>query len=210
MANAENQRRPRDREKTIEHILDAAEKLLEERGPDGFGLAELGKTAGISFGLIHHYFGGKEGLLRAVLQRALGRMGDEIRRIEESGGYMQPDAPAVLVVFDTFTNRPGFARTVAWGLLTGLITSEEIANEFRRDAEAVEAMIDHFRDEAPPHIRDDASYIALLIMSSVLGFNLMRPLLTSAFGWTQEHDADMKRVLASAMAGLTKSSRRDD
>src|SRR5687768_12390120 len=76
-ASARQPRRRRDREKTVADILDAAERLLGEKGPDGFGLAELGREAGISFGLIHHYFGGKEGLLRAVLSRTLRHMGRE-------------------------------------------------------------------------------------------------------------------------------------
>ncbi|MBI5504287.1 MAG: helix-turn-helix transcriptional regulator, partial [Deltaproteobacteria bacterium] len=71
--------RRRNREQTIADILDAAEALLERKGPDGFGLAELGREAGVSFGLIHHYFGGKNGLLRAVLQRTLRAMGREVQ-----------------------------------------------------------------------------------------------------------------------------------
>src|SRR6185295_8035781 len=95
-------RRRRDREKTVADILDAAERLLEDKGPDGFGLAQLGREAGISFGLIHHYFGGKEGLLKAVLGRTLRHMGREIRRLQDDGSFWRRDAPAVQVVFDTF------------------------------------------------------------------------------------------------------------
>ncbi|RMF24807.1 MAG: TetR family transcriptional regulator, partial [Deltaproteobacteria bacterium] len=98
-------RRGRDRERTIKAILDAAEKLLDKKGPDGFGLAELGREAGVSFGLIHHYFGGKEGLLKAVLRRALRDVGREVRRLQEDGRFWQREAPAVLLVFDTFVKR---------------------------------------------------------------------------------------------------------
>ena len=38
--------RRRNREQTIADILVAAEDLLEKKGPDGFGLAELGREAG--------------------------------------------------------------------------------------------------------------------------------------------------------------------
>jgi AcrR family transcriptional regulator len=195
-------RRPRDRDRTIETILDAAERLLESKGPDGFGLAELGREADVSFGLIHHYFGGKAGLLSAVLRRTLRHMGREIRRIQDDGTFWLREAPAVLVVFDTFTARPGFARLVAWGLLTGLIAGNDLADEFRADATAVGEMIEAFRRESPQETGDAAAIITTLLISSVLGFNLLRPLLTSAFKWTPDEDALLRDQLARAMVGL--------
>ena len=138
--------RRRNREQTIHDILDAAEVLLDRKGPDGFGLAELGRSAGVSFGLIHHYFGGKEGLLRAVLQRTLRQLGREIRRIQETGAFWDPDAPAVVVVFDTYLRKPGFARLMAWGLLKGLLGAEEVSLEVQRDREALDTMVDRLRD----------------------------------------------------------------
>jgi len=195
-------RRPRDRDRTINTILDVAEKLLEEKGPDGFGLAELGREADVSFGLIHHYFGGKEGLLRAVLRRTLRQMGREIHRIQENGTFWLREAPAVLVVFDTFTERPGFARLLAWGLLTGLIVRDDLADEFRTDAAAVGEMVEAFRRESPQETGEAAAIITTLLISSVIGFNLLRPLLTSAFKWTPDEDALLRDQLARAMVGL--------
>jgi AcrR family transcriptional regulator len=196
------ERRPRDRDRTINTILDAAERLLEQKGPDGFGLAELGREADVSFGLIHHYFGGKEGLLRAVLRRTLRQMGREVRRIQEDGTFWLREAPAVLVVFDTFTQRPGFARLLAWGLLTGLIVRDDLADEFRTDATAVGEMIEAFRRESPQETGDAAAIITTLLISAVIGFNLLRPLLTSAFKWTPDEDALLRDQLARAMVGL--------
>jgi AcrR family transcriptional regulator len=198
--------RRRDREKTIARILDAAEKLLEEKGPDGFGLAELGREADVSFGLIHHYFGGKAGLLKLVLQRTLRDMGQEIRSLQDDGSFWKRDAPAVLVVFDTFMRRPGFARLGAWGLLTGLITADDVANEFRADREALEAMIEEFRKEAPEPSRENVAAITTLLWSAVLGFSLLRPLLTSTFDWNEESDTRVREQLARAVVGLTRSS----
>lgn len=196
------EKRPRDRDRTINTILDAAERLLEKKGPDGFGLAELGREADVSFGLIHHYFGGKEGLLRAVLRRTLRHMGREIRRIQEDGTFWQREAPAVTVVFETFTNRPGFARLLAWGLLTGLIVRDDLTDEFRADAAAVGEMVEAFRRESPDATGDAAAIITTLLISAVLGFNLLRPLLTSAFKWGDEEDDLVRDQLVRAMVGL--------
>ncbi len=200
--------RGRDRERTIKAILDAAEKLVERKGPDGFGLAELGREAGVSFGLIHHYFGGKEGLLKAVLRRTLREVGREIRRLQEDGTFWRREAPAVLLVFDTFVKRPGMARLCAWGLLTGLISAKDLTDEFQADREAVEAMLEEFRREAPESCRENVAVISTLLWSAVLGFTLMRPLLTSAFGWDERSDQRLREQLAAAMVGLTRGDPR--
>jgi len=194
--------RPRNREQTIKDILDAAEALLDSKGPDGFGLAELGREAGISFGLIHHYFGGKEGLLRAVLQRTLREMGREIRRIQDAGHFWDPDAPAVRVVFDTFARKPGLARLLAWGLLTGLLTVEECSHE--PDRAALDAMIDKFREGMPGATRTDAAATTTLLMSAVLGFNLLRPFLAQTSGWTAKTDTVLRDQLVRAMGALAR------
>ena len=196
--------RRRDRERTITEILDAAEKLLNEKGPDGFGLAELGREAGVSFGLIHHYFGGKEGLLKAVLGRTLREMGREVRRLQEDGSFWRRDAPAVQLVFDTFARHQGFARLLAWGLLTGLIEAEDVAREFRKDREALETMLEAFRDDAPESTRDEVAVITTLLISSVLGFNLLRPLLVGTVEWNDRFDERLRAQLVSAMVELTQ------
>jgi AcrR family transcriptional regulator len=196
--------RRRNREQTINDILDAAEALLDRKGPDGFGLAELGRDAGVSFGLIHHYFGGKEGLLRAVLRRTLRQIGREIRRIEDTGQFWEQSAPAVVVVFDTYLRKPGFARLMAWGLLKGLLNVEEVSLEVQRDREALDAMVDRLRDGMPGASRIDAAALTTLLTSAVLGFNLLRPLLVQTRGWNSRSDEILREQLVRAMISIAR------
>lgn len=196
--------RRRNREQTINDILDAAEALLDRKGPDGFGLAELGRDAGVSFGLIHHYFGGKEGLLRAVLRRTLRQLGREIRRIQEAGEFWDPTAPAVVAVFDTYLRKPGFARLMAWGLLKGLLVAEEVSLEVQRDREALDTMVDRLRDGMPGASRIDAAALTTLLTSAVLGFNLLRPLLVQTRGWNERSDEILREQLVRAMISIAR------
>ncbi len=196
--------RRRNREQTIRDILDAAEDLLAKKGPDGFGLAELGRDAGISFGLIHHYFGSKEGLLRAVLRRTLRRMGREILQLQEDGEFWSRDAPAVHVVFETFRRRPGFSRLLAWGLLTGLLTAEDVAAEFEEDRRAVRHMIDSLREGIPGASRESAGATGALVMSVALGFNLLRPVLVQGYQWDERGDELLRDQLVLAIGALTR------
>ncbi|MFN2375026.1 MAG: TetR/AcrR family transcriptional regulator [Candidatus Binatia bacterium] len=196
--------RRRNREQTIHDILDAAEVLLDRKGPDGFGLAELGRDAGVSFGLIHHYFGGKEGLLRAVLRRNLRQLGREIRRIQETGEFWDPHAPAVVMVFDTYLNKPGFARLMAWGLLKGLLGAEDVSLEVQRDREALDTMVDRLRDGMAGASRIEAAGLTTLLTSAVLGFNLLRPLLVQTRGWNSHSDEIVREQLVRAMISIAR------
>lgn len=196
--------RRRNREQTINDILDAAENLLDRKGPDGFGLAELGRDAGVSFGLIHHYFDGKEGLLRAVLQRSMRELGKEINRIQEAGELWKPDAPAVVVVFDTYLRKPGFARLMAWGLLKGLLDPEAISLEVRADREALDRMVDRLHDGMPGASRLDAAALTTLLTSAVLGFNLLRPVLVQTRGWNSKSDEILREQLVRAMVSIAR------
>ena len=63
--------RQRDAERSREAILDAAERLFAEKGYEGSSLKEIGEAAGVSRGTPSYFFGSKEGLYRAVLDRVL-------------------------------------------------------------------------------------------------------------------------------------------
>ncbi len=197
--------RKRDREQTIKQILASAEELLNRKGPDGFGLAELGREAGVSFGLIHHYFGSKEGLLKAVLRRTLKGMGRDIRKLQEDGSYLDPEIPSVVVMFDTFAERPGVSRMVAWGLLTGLLDADDLATEFSADRDAAAQILKALREGAPnPSSPEESAMNLALLISAILGFNLLRPVMSAAFGWTDSNDNEFRDLLVRAIRGRRK------
>ncbi len=54
---------------TRERILDAAEELFAEKGIVATSLRVLTKAAGVNLAAVHYYFGSKEALLDAVLER---------------------------------------------------------------------------------------------------------------------------------------------
>ena len=46
--------------KRREQILDAANALFAERGYDEVSIEEIAGSAGVTRGLVHHYFGGRK------------------------------------------------------------------------------------------------------------------------------------------------------
>jgi AcrR family transcriptional regulator len=62
-------RRRRDAQASRLALLDAADELFDERGYDAATIREIGERAAVDAALIARYFGGKEGLYLATLQR---------------------------------------------------------------------------------------------------------------------------------------------
>ena len=65
-------------------ILDAAVERLRQDGPQGLKLASLAQELGISHQAILHHFGNRDGLVTAVVKRALDKLEAEI-----VGGFRQ-------------------------------------------------------------------------------------------------------------------------
>ena len=65
--------RNRDGGRTRATVLAAAEGLFAERGYEGTSLEEIGSVAGVSRGTPSYFFGSKEELYRAVLERLFER-----------------------------------------------------------------------------------------------------------------------------------------
>ena len=61
-----NDRRQRDKERTIQEVLTAATCLFSEKGLHGTSIRDIEKASGVSKGLIMHHFGSKENLYASV------------------------------------------------------------------------------------------------------------------------------------------------
>lgn len=74
-------------------MVSAAAELLGEVGPRAMSVRMVAERAGVNHGLVHHYFGGKDGLMRAAMVRLV----EEHARFakEQSHGHPIP-APLAL------------------------------------------------------------------------------------------------------------------
>src|SRR5436190_9706119 len=62
---------------SLERVLDAGQRLLEEKGWDGFTVQEVSRRAKVSIGSIYARAPSKEALILAVYDRAVGRIAEE-------------------------------------------------------------------------------------------------------------------------------------
>ncbi len=98
-----------------ERLLRAGEKLFAERGADATSVERLSREAGLNRRMIYHYFGSKEGLYRAVIQR----MYDRSASIEVPLAHMLLPADQLLeriirAYYAFLRDHPEFVRLLAW------------------------------------------------------------------------------------------------
>ena len=98
-------RRRRSPEEAREEILLAAERLLRAGDPEHVGLKDIAAAAGVTHGLVAHYFGTYAGVVRAVLARWNKAAAMEtFERIVEAREHLDFDALGVFV-FELLSDR---------------------------------------------------------------------------------------------------------
>jgi TetR/AcrR family transcriptional repressor of nem operon len=77
---------------TATQILDAAERLVQERGFNGFSYADVAKELGVTKAALHYHYPGKAELGDALIERYARRFGEALLAVDEE----ETDAEAKL------------------------------------------------------------------------------------------------------------------
>lgn len=124
MSKSETMRKVYNPEASKKAILDAAEELFAEKGFEAASIQEISSRAGVSRGTPGYFFGSKEKLYQAVLERALKIPTDLVARVRERG--VQPGVRARDVMgeaisgyIDWLANHPQLIRIIGWEELNG-------------------------------------------------------------------------------------------
>ena len=121
--------------KSRELVLDAAERVMAEHGFEAATLARVVAEAGIPMSSVYHYFGSKDGILLAVMERGADRFFAAIPTSE--------DTERQLAVLSTLQSQhPDFLR------LFYMLSLE------RSDDPVVAAVVHRVRDTAITRFRD--------------------------------------------------------
>jgi TetR/AcrR family acrAB operon transcriptional repressor len=157
-------------------ILDAAEALFAERGFERTSFASIARRSGISRGSIPWHFANKDGLLIAVVERALARQVVESRSIE------QGDLGVVMDDIRRWMHQPTAAMLYTL-LAEALSTEGEVRDRFvgfhRRGRARLAALIEAAGADssgAPPEV------FATVVNGALLGLHLQ---------WTLDPTVDL-------------------
>jgi AcrR family transcriptional regulator len=125
-------------------VLDAAERVMAEHGYKAATLARVVEEADIPLSSIYHYFGSKEGILLAVMERGADRFFTDLPRWDRRVGRPAEHLAAVLAgAVRTLERHPHFLRLLI------VLTVQPPAVD---DGE-VQAVIGRIRDQARQLLR---------------------------------------------------------
>ncbi len=97
--------------KSRELVLDAAERIMAEHGFEAATLARVVEEAGIPMSSVYHYFGSKDGILLAVMERGADRFFADLPDLDRRAGRpAQHLARVVSAAVRTLERHPDFLR----------------------------------------------------------------------------------------------------
>jgi AcrR family transcriptional regulator len=96
-------------------MVAAAERLFSERGYHGTSMDEIATASGISKPMLYDYFGSKEGLFLACVERARGRLFEEIAGAVRGADEAEAALRAGVEAFLRFADEQRETWTVLFG-----------------------------------------------------------------------------------------------
>jgi AcrR family transcriptional regulator len=124
-------RRQRDKDRTIQDILNAAKRLFSEKGLHGTSLRDLEKASGVSKGLILHHFETKENLYVAVQDLLIQEYTAQMAaRREVSKDLLEMITNAIRESLSYNKKNTEFRRIALWSYLEGLERTTELEKRF--------------------------------------------------------------------------------
>lgn len=190
------QRRP-GREGAVEALVQAARELFVMHGPSSVSLRDVARRAGVNHGLIHHYIGSRDDLLRLVFAAATDRARQEVEGANDPVSALHSLRRVGGVSSD-------YSRLLAWALLEGHDPAD-----FHGRSSAVDAIVGtSHRDSRELRVR------LAMAMVQTLGWKLFGAYALAAVGLTGE-DADkvrsetdslIDRLVSDATVGVNSST----
>jgi betaine-aldehyde dehydrogenase len=191
------------RRQLVEVTIDS----LAELGYVGTTLAQIANRAGVSPGLVAHYFGDKDGLLDAAFRSLARRVGNQVRaRLRQVGtprGRIQAVIDANLAP-EEFEQRTGTAWLAFWGQVLHVKPLKRVQSVYQRRT------LSNLRSSLKKLVpADEAQRLAAMIAAMIDGVWLRAALS----GW-READSESARALLtefvegrlSQAAALSKST----
>jgi len=105
-------RRRRAPEVAQQELLDAAERVFARAHPDHVGLKDVARDAGVSHGLIIHYFGSYAGLVEASFERKVRALRERILARLQTATALLP-GELLQMLFQALED-PVFLRLTRW------------------------------------------------------------------------------------------------
>jgi AcrR family transcriptional regulator len=190
---------------TRQRVVDAALECIIELGfYRGSSTNEIARRAGVTWGVIQHYFGTREGLMLAVLQNGTAHLERILDEAHVDGGSAKERLSKLIDVLATHYARPEYLASlqVLLNLEHDPRTSEDVRETMRQAGERSQKNVNRLLREAlGPKAPPD---LALTVFLVIRGFGFSQQLTESdAYGSAKRPRARLVRqraLLAEVLA----------
>jgi AcrR family transcriptional regulator len=176
----------RSAEEAHEQILDAADKRLAQSGPSGIRLQEIARDVGVSHPTILHHFGSREGLVEAVVDRALAGLREKVVGIFMERALDAGEGEKLVRQIMGTLGDQGHARLMAWLTLEGRAPGDP-AKLLAALAQAMHARrVTETSTAAPP---EDTLFMVMLVALALFGEGVLGDNVFDSAGLGSDPDA---------------------
>jgi AcrR family transcriptional regulator len=176
-----------------EAVLDAAERLMAEQGYGAASVAALVERADVPPSSIYHYFGSKEGVLLAVMERGAQRFFDALPDFERRAGSQVEHLTALVeTVARALERNPDFLRIL-------VVMATQPVNA---DHGEVDRVVDRVREMALERLRDQMQIVFGVDRDGADADHLARFALSAFDGAFVAHQSDPAVNLADLLRHL--------
>jgi betaine-aldehyde dehydrogenase len=183
-------------------LIEVTIDSLAELGYVGTTLAQIAGRAGVSPGLVAHYFGDKDSLLDAAFRSLARRVGDHVRarlrQISTPRARIQAVIDANLAP-EEFEQRTGTAWLAFWGQVLQVKSLKRVQSVYQR--RTLTNLRSSLKKLVPP---DEAQNLASMIAAMIDGVWLRAALS----GWREADSESARALLTEFVDGRLKAGHR--
>ena len=151
--------------RTRQNILDAACKLIEERGCADFQMLEVAKRCNMSKGALYYYFEDREELVEEILSQQLDSFVDELEKgIKESSDPEGALHSLCMAFAQTVSSQNSVVSTIAMELVRGgRDTLERVSARFDRINDLIAQQIELGKKEGLVRSDVDSKFLSYCV-----------------------------------------------
>ena len=163
-----------NRQKKIKQaaIFQAALRVIKEQGFHKAKMADIAAEAGISYGLVYHYFKSKEDLFEAILEHWWGSLFALMKTLSEKDDSVPDKLHAIINYFlDTYQENPELVNIFITEISrsTSNLTETRLGH-FKKFMSLIEAFIKQGQEQGILRTDFKASYLTYIFLGALEGF----------------------------------------
>lgn len=201
---------------TKQRLLDAAERLVAERGFDGVSLRDITTGAGANVAAVNYHFGSKEQLYEAVQGRYLLPMNEErlqmLEQVEHDGGGVRDVLVAFMRPLLTMVTRSKLSEQLFFKLVGRCVMDQnmkmsgEMTESFQQVAQVfIQALSRRLPDLSVEELLWRLHFSAGVVDQTLLFGDMLKELTEGASG-DPDYETSLERMIDFCHAGFMSGS----